>query len=71
METHVSRGGSVKCATLGRVPADTFQVGEDLLVGIKSFLAELFVNLVSDFLALDGSKADLDCVDNIQEASSR
>ena len=69
METHVSRGGSIKCTTLSRVPADAFQVWEDLLVCIKSFLTEWLINLISDFLALDGSKADLNCVDNIQEAA--
>ena len=69
METHVRRGGSIECPALSRVPADAFQVGEDLLVRIKSFLTELFVNLVPDFLALDGSKADLNCVDDVQKAA--
>ena len=69
METHVSRGRSIDCTALSRVPADALQVGEDLLVCIKSFLTELFVNLVPDFLALDGSKADLNCVDDVQEAA--
>ena len=69
METNVSRGGSIECPTLGRVPADALQVGEDLLVRIKSFLTELFVNLVPDFLALDGSKAYLNCVYDVQEAA--
>lgn len=69
METHVSRGGSIERTALCRVPADAFQVGEDLLVSIKPFLTELFVNLVPDFLALDGSKADLNCVYDVQEAA--
>lgn len=69
MQTHISRGGSIECTSLSRVPADAFKVGEDFLVCIKSFLTELFVNLVPDFLALDGSKADLNCVDNVQEAA--
>ena len=68
METHVSRGGSVESPALGRVPADAFEVGEDLLVGIKSLLTEWFVNLVPDFLALDDTKADLNCVHDVQEA---
>ena len=69
MQTHISRGRSIECTSLSRVPADALQVGEDLLVCIKSFLTEQFVNLVPDFLTLDGSKADLNCVHNIQEAA--
>jgi hypothetical protein len=68
VETHVSRGGSVECTALSRVPADAFEVGEDLLVGIKSFLTERFVYLIPDFLALDDSKADLNSVHDVQEA---
>jgi hypothetical protein len=69
MQSDISRCGCIDLTALSGVPADAIEIGEDFLVCFESLLTELFVNLVTDFLALDMRETDLNCIDNIQGAS--
>jgi len=69
VESDVCCCGSVDLTALSGVPADAIEVGEYLLVGLKSFLTKLFVNAVPDLLPLNMSKTDFNCVHDVQGAT--
>ena len=69
MQSDISRCGCIDLTALSGVPADAIEIGEDFLVCFESLLTELFVNLVTDFLALDMCETDLNSVDNVQGAA--